>query len=178
MLKQRRHLNPENSYRSIVKAAFKNEGRMSFWRSFPISFVSNVPNSMIIVSSNEAIKTMLRTKIDKLEIYHYFISAACSGAISSLLTTPIDNIKTRLNVQLSKVERLNILRNSNQGNHILRSENENALFPHPKRTYIKGLNYNACPCNPYSVKSSKVKYPNSLCAISIIFKEEVVIHII
>lgn len=54
---------------------------------------------MIVVSANENLKVLYKRKNEKIDFKGYFLCASLSGIISSFITTPLDNIKTRLNVQ-------------------------------------------------------------------------------
>lgn len=55
---------------------------------------------MIIVSANENLKNILRRNTKKdLNFYQYFMCSSLSGILAACFTTPVDNIKTRLNVQ-------------------------------------------------------------------------------
>lgn len=66
MLKQRSHINPTFSYIQIIKEIYKNEGIKAYWRSFPVNFLNNLPNSMCIVSVNEGIKDLIKKRKETL----------------------------------------------------------------------------------------------------------------
>ena len=88
----------EISNLQIIKNIYKKEGIKSFWRSFPVNFVGNLPNAMITVTMNENLKNLHVRHIGELKMSSYFLCAGLAGLISSIITTPLDNIKTRLNV--------------------------------------------------------------------------------
>lgn len=53
---------------------------------------------MAIVTSNENLKVFMKNYKKDLSIFDYFFCSFSSGAFASIITTPLDNIKTRLNV--------------------------------------------------------------------------------
>jgi hypothetical protein len=53
---------------------------------------------MTIITANENLKVLLKRYKENLSFYDYFLCSFSSGALASILTTPLDNIKTRLNV--------------------------------------------------------------------------------
>lgn len=98
MVKQRAQLLKTSSNSTIIKTAYKREGLRAFWRSFPINLITNLPQQMVTVSANENFKILYKRYIGELNLWSYFFCASMAGVISSLFTTPLDNIKTRLNV--------------------------------------------------------------------------------
>lgn len=54
---------------------------------------------MLTVFANENLKTFWNKNIGELSIISYFTCAGLAGVFSSIFTTPLDNIKTRLNLQ-------------------------------------------------------------------------------
>jgi solute carrier family 25 iron transporter 28/37 len=71
------------------------EGVLSFWRSFPVTLVMNIPYNAILVSVYESLKVVYLPWAGE-HVSSYFICAGISGGVAALLTTPMDNIKTRL----------------------------------------------------------------------------------
>lgn len=53
---------------------------------------------MFLVSANENLKVLYKRKYEIIDMKGYFFCAFLSGIISCIITTPFDNIKTRLNV--------------------------------------------------------------------------------
>ncbi len=51
------------------------------------------------MATNENLKMIFRKYKEQLTLKDYFICSFTSGAIASIVTTPLDNIKTRLNIQ-------------------------------------------------------------------------------
>ena len=183
MIKQRSQIIKQQSNLEIIRHVYRTEGALAFWRSFPVNFVSNLPHSMITVSANENLKKLIRRRVEELSMFHYFICAAAAGSISSMITTPLDNIKTRLNVQQVCVDQLmkikeNLTPRSKRLNiQEIVGETVAGRFPVLKREFShNNLNMPNCKCNPFSPQNSAgselVKYPNALCAIKIIRKEE------
>ena len=54
---------------------------------------------MTVVTVNENLKVLFKKFKENLTIKDYFVCSFTSGAIASVVTTPLDNIKTRLNIQ-------------------------------------------------------------------------------
>ena len=82
---------------------FMKEGLLSFYRSFPITLLMNIPWNGIMIMTNETIKPLIDE--DKNHNFaSYFLCAGFSsmkyylGMIASVLTMPLDNIKTRLQI--------------------------------------------------------------------------------
>ena len=59
----------------------------------------NVPNQAIIVGCNESFKQVWKKNNLEHSFLTYFGFASLAGMISSVLTMPLDNIRTRMNTQ-------------------------------------------------------------------------------
>lgn len=164
----------------IIKKTWRNEGLIAFWRSFPVNFFSNLPNAMVTVSANENLKKLYLQRMGKIDMWGYFMCAGTAGITSALVTTPLDNIKTRLNVQTffhnkNLVFEENIKNGKKMG--VGKKEGESHFF---KRLKLKRLirfnsmhQTNSCnKCNYTGPQSVFIKYPNALCAVKIILREE------
>jgi hypothetical protein len=46
------------------------------------------------MATNENLKVFLKKYKDKLTLTDYFLCSSISGAMASIITTPLDNIKT------------------------------------------------------------------------------------
>jgi hypothetical protein len=64
----------------------------------------NVPYQGIVVGSNEVFKKVVKRNKIELNGGIYFICAGISGLIGSLLTMPLDNVRTRMNTQCDLVQ--------------------------------------------------------------------------
>ena len=53
---------------------------------------------MTVVTVNENLKVLIKSFKETITIKDYFLCASISGAFASIITTPLDNIKTWLNV--------------------------------------------------------------------------------
>lgn len=59
----------------------------------------NLPYSAMVVNFNENLKTLIKPHKRNYKFFYYFICASISGVIASILTNPLDVIKTRLQTQ-------------------------------------------------------------------------------
>lgn len=82
----------------LAKTMYKNEGLISFYRSFGINFLMNTPFSSMIIFMNEKLKYTLNVKTGDTHLM-YYLCGGLAGAIASIPTTPFDVIKTKLNTQ-------------------------------------------------------------------------------
>ena len=180
LIKQRSQLLSNQSYFSIISKTYKKEGFLTFWRSFPVNFLGSIPNGMIFVSANENLKNMYRKHVGEMNMRSYFYCAALSGIISACFTTPLDNIKTKLNVQQIYIQ--SVFKQSEKHEIALNREtkigfmnNINRVFLQMKRGFKKDGKSGDCYCRaPINDKmqTSLIKYPNAICSIKIIMKEE------
>jgi len=73
----------------------KTEGLFSFYRSFGVTLLMNIPWNGIMIMTNETIKPLVCKEGDH-SFFSFFICAGFSSFIASVLTIPFDNIKMRL----------------------------------------------------------------------------------
>lgn len=178
LIKQRAQITGISSNTYIIKKTITEEGLFAFWRSFPVNFMSNLPNAMITVSANENLKRIYENLFGRHTLKSYFACAGTAGILCSLITTPLDNIKTRLNVQLfykQKSEGFNKSKYSIGTGSLLKDGiNINNKQLALKREYalLKSINENCSRCVNSSPNNLLIKYPNAWCAIKIILKEE------
>lgn len=97
-IKQRMQLNSQSAFQCLKKT-ISEEGFRALYRSYPITLLMNVPFAFAIVSANENIKVFVKPKESKNPFFYYFIWAFAAGMIASVITNPMDVIKTRLQVQ-------------------------------------------------------------------------------
>lgn len=129
MLKQRIQLSGQSAV-DCAKNIFKNEGFVSFYRSLPITLFMNAPYSITTVMVNENLKKIIEPKKRRFTFLSYFSCAALAGSFASIVTCPMDIIKTKLQTQNEKsmFEKMDsTLKENNKG--LL---NENNKEPHIK----------------------------------------------
>lgn len=177
LIKQRAQITGISSSTYIVRKTIAEEGLLAFWRSFPVNFVSNLPNAMITVSANENLKKLYERLFGAHTLASYFACAGTAGVLCSLITTPLDNIKTRLNVQ-QFYKRINDGINKTKNIKSAGTSNKETLNATPKilalkREFTQARTVHNCRrCVDTNVGSALVKYPNALCAMKIIRNEE------
>ena len=79
-----------------AKTVVKNEGFIALYRSLPITFFMNAPYHITTIIINENMKKIVEPKKREFKFASYFFCAAFAGGISSFITCPMDNVKTRL----------------------------------------------------------------------------------
>jgi solute carrier family 25 iron transporter 28/37 len=77
------------------------EGLFSFYRSYPITLIMNIPWNGIMIMTNETLKPLIDDDKNHNFVSYFFCAGFSSknfylGMIGSLFTMPLDNIKTRL----------------------------------------------------------------------------------
>ena len=177
LIKQRAQITGISSSSYIVRKTIAEEGMLAFWRSFPVNFVGNLPNAMITVSANENLKKLYEKLFGAHTLASYFACAGTAGVLCSLITTPLDNIKTRLNVQ-QFYKQINEGLNKSKNGKCAISANKEVGSVSPKilalkREFTQARTVHNCKrCADTSVSQTLVKYPNALCAMKIIRNEE------
>jgi solute carrier family 25 iron transporter 28/37 len=80
---------------------YKNEGFKSFYRSFPINYLMNVPFGSIIILINEKLKHLMKVSQgpDSANYLNYYLCGGIAGALASIPNCPFYVIKTKLNTQ-------------------------------------------------------------------------------
>ena len=73
-------------------------GGGSFFRSLPTTLAMNIPYGSLMIMSNESLKRWLNPS-SEFDLGVYLVSGGISGAVAAGLTTPLDVVKTRLQVQ-------------------------------------------------------------------------------
>ena len=59
----------------------------------------NLPYSSMMVCFNENLKVWVKPEKRQYKFFYYFLCASISGTIASIITNPMDVVKTRLQVQ-------------------------------------------------------------------------------
>jgi len=101
-LKQRMQLlrssNAKISIGEVFRTVYRQEGFAAFYRSFPVNYAMNIPFGSFIIVLNEKLKYYFGVKEDDQSL-NYYLCGAAAGGIASIPTTPLDVIKTKLNIQ-------------------------------------------------------------------------------
>ena len=102
-IKQRLQLGHYSGMRQAISEMYLREnGLQAFYRSFPVTLVTNIPYGMVMVGSNEYIKNRLRP-LDHFEeapsLTTCLVASSVSGMMAAAITTPLDRIKTVLQTQ-------------------------------------------------------------------------------
>ena len=97
MIKQRMQISGLPLSYELMRRITRSEGFGAFWKSFPVNFAGNLPSGVFTIVANENLKVLYQ-KYYEMDVKAHFAIAGVAGAICSMLMTPLDNIKTRLNV--------------------------------------------------------------------------------
>lgn len=85
----------------IIRNAVRQEGILSLWRGLAPMLLRDVPFSMIYWLGFEQFKVLLLTRMDYSAMVP-FIAGSVSGAIAAATTTPLDVVKTHMQVELGE----------------------------------------------------------------------------
>ena len=84
--------------KEVATKIYKTEGLLAYYRSFPINYAMNLPFGSLIIILNEKLKYFFDIKEGDNSL-KYYLCGAIAGGLSSIPTTPVDIIKTKLNTQ-------------------------------------------------------------------------------
>lgn len=161
LVKQRIQINNNITYAKIITDIYKKEGIKSFFRSLPVNYLMNFPNSAVIVGVNENLKHLYKNNFGTPNMLFYFLSAGISGSIASMIMIPMDNIKTRLNTQRSFI----MYHPSNP----YKITNGKKIVDNIERSYIEKTKIIIDEMN---TKDNIIKYKNAINTVKIIKAEE------
>lgn len=82
----------------LAKWMYRNQGWISFYRSFAVNYMMNIPFGSMIIFFNQKIKHIMNVKPND-SYFKFFACAGLAGALASIPTCPFDVIKTKLNTQ-------------------------------------------------------------------------------
>ncbi|CCD23571.1 Fe(2+) transporter NDAI_0B05380 [Naumovozyma dairenensis CBS 421] len=108
-IKQRMQLNTNSTVWNVSKQIYKNEGFSAFYYSYPTTLAMNIPfaafNFMIYESASKF--------FNPVNTYNPLIHCLCgglSGATCAAITTPLDCVKTVLQVRGSETVSLDVMK--------------------------------------------------------------------
>jgi len=104
LVKQRLQLGRYSGVLDCVGSVWRYEGVGAFYRSLPATMAMNIPFTGVLVAVNESLKLMLRLRNHDVDAAlssasNYFLCAGLGGAVAALVTSPLDVVKTRLQIQ-------------------------------------------------------------------------------
>jgi solute carrier family 25 iron transporter 28/37 len=96
VIKQRIQLTRTPSVMQVTQMIIKDEGIIALYRSLPVMYLMNIPYAGIFITAQENLRSVMLGPGDHT-LPQIFACAAAAGCIASILTTPLDVIKTKLN---------------------------------------------------------------------------------
>jgi solute carrier family 25 iron transporter 28/37 len=105
VIKQRLQLGCYQGAIDCAKSVIRTEGMGALFRSYPTTLAINAPYGAVLVAANEKLKTWLvspalNENVPKEALLpRFFLSAGIAAACASILTHPLDVVKTRLQTQ-------------------------------------------------------------------------------
>lgn len=107
VVKQRLQLGRYSGTLDCVVSMWRHEGLVAFYRSLPTTLISECPFHGVLVASNESLKVLLglekrgcaSNSAPNTTLGWHFFSTGVSGIIASVITQPLDVVKTRLQTQ-------------------------------------------------------------------------------
>ena len=85
----------------IIRNAVRQEGILSLWRGLSPMLLRDVPFSMVYWFGFEHLKVRLLTRMEYGPMVP-FLAGSISGAFAAALTTPLDVVKTHMQVELGE----------------------------------------------------------------------------
>lgn len=110
-IKQRMQLNPNAKVWNIAKIIYNKEGLKAFYYSYPTTLAMNIPFTALNFVIYESSTNFLNPSHSYNPSIHV-ICGGLSGTVCAAITTPLDCVKTTLQVRGSKSIKLQILKDA------------------------------------------------------------------
>ncbi|KAI5078699.1 hypothetical protein GOP47_0006370 [Adiantum capillus-veneris] len=105
VVKQRLQL-PGNAYQGVIdciRRTLREEGIKAFYASYRTTVIMNAPYTATHFATYEAVKAGLKSrwpeKSNEENLFVHLTAGGAAGALASIVTTPLDVVKTRLQCQ-------------------------------------------------------------------------------
>jgi len=98
VVKQRLQLGFHANVVDAFKSISRTEGPIALFRSFPTTLAMNMPFAAFSIATNESLRKIMNPS-GEFSLSTFVLSGFLSGASAGFFTTPLDVIRTRLNVQ-------------------------------------------------------------------------------
>lgn len=100
VVKQRLQLGRYKGGLHCIRNILRLEGAGALFRSLPVTMMINGPNTAVLTAVNESMKLKLGIgRGSSVGLHWYFLCAGVGGAVASVATLPLDNLKTRIQTQ-------------------------------------------------------------------------------
>lgn len=133
-IKQRMQLNTNSKVWSVTKNVYKKEGFRAFYYSYPTTIAMNIPFTAL----NFVVYEYSSKLFNPSGVYNPLIHCLCggiSGTLCAAITTPLDVIKTTLQVRGSDKVSLEIMKQADTFKKAV-----NAIYQvHGLRGFVRGL---------------------------------------
>ena len=97
-VKQRLQLGYYRGVAHAVTSMVRREGVGALFRSYPTTLAMNLPYGCVMVAANESLKKVLSPD-GNFSLVTSVLAGSGAGATAAAFTTPLDNVKTRLQTQ-------------------------------------------------------------------------------
>jgi solute carrier family 25 iron transporter 28/37 len=116
VIKQRMQMDAASIYRnswSCLRKVVAHEGITSLYISLPTTLLMNIPHVATQWLVYETLKQRLikRGEREDESAHHFLLAGLCAGACAATMSTPMDNIKTQLQLGKSK-DALSVMKNT------------------------------------------------------------------
>jgi solute carrier family 25 iron transporter 28/37 len=100
LVKQRMQVYPQlyPTLRSTIASTYRASGLRGFYASYPVTVAMNVPHMSAYFAAYESLKLMLSPDNSEAELgpVQHLLAGGGAGAIAACVSTPLDVVKTRL----------------------------------------------------------------------------------
>lgn len=133
-IKQRMQLNTQSKVWPIAKSIYQKEGLSAFYTSYPTTIAMNIPFTALNFVIYESSTSILNPS-GKYNPFLHCICGGLSGTVSAAITTPLDVIKTTLQVRGSNTVELDVFKQADTFGKAAKA----ILKIHGWKGFLKGL---------------------------------------